>query len=75
MAEERRPECARKIALLNDVRAAMDALMLIHSDEVTALLNEDFDRITELRIKLQTARERKAGLIELYRDHVTSHGC
>ena len=75
MAEERRSKCARKMALLSDVRAAMDALMSIHNDEVTALLNEDFDRITELRIKLQTARERKAGLIELYRDHVTSHGC
>jgi hypothetical protein len=75
MAEERRPACARKIALLADVQTAMGALMAIHNDEVTALLNEDFDRITELRIKLQTARERKAGLIELYRDHVTSHGC
>jgi hypothetical protein len=53
----------------------MGALMAIHNDEVTALLNEDFDRITKLRIKLQAARERKAGLIELYRDHVTSHGC
>ena len=75
MAEERRPGCARKTALLADVQAAMGALMSIHNDEVTALLNEDFDRITELRIKLQTVRERKAGLIELYRDHVTSHGC
>jgi len=53
----------------------MGALMSIHKDEVAALLIEDFDRITELRTKLQTAREHKASLIELYREHVTSHGC
>jgi hypothetical protein len=72
---ERRPECSRKMALLGDVRAAMGALMSIHNDEVTALLNEDFDRITELRTKLKAAREHKASLIELYREHVISHGC
>jgi hypothetical protein len=75
MAKERRPECPRKMALQADVQAAMGALMSIHNDEVAALLNEDFDRITELTEKLKSARERKAGLIELYREHVTSHGC
>ena len=46
--------------------------MAIHNDEVTALLAEDFDRITELRIELPAARVHKASLIELYREHVTS---
>src|SRR5205809_1061209 len=42
-------ECARKLALLQDVRTAMGALMAIHNDEVQALLREDFDGIAELR--------------------------
>ena len=68
-------ECARKVALLADIQAAMGALMDIHNSEVVALFQEDFDRITELRAKLQAARNHKAGLIELYKEHVISHGC
>lgn len=63
------------MALLDDVRAAMAALMTIHNDEVEALLREDFDGIAELRTKLGAARAHKASLIELYREHVISHGC
>ncbi len=68
-------ECARKVALLQDIRTAMGALMAIHNEEVEALLKNDFDLIPDLRAKLQDARERKGTLIELYRDHVISHGC
>jgi hypothetical protein len=75
MATERCLECARRTALLEDVRVAMSALMSIHNDEVTVLLNGDFDQLTELRAKLEGARKRKEGLIELYREHVASHGC
>jgi len=72
MAKE---ECSRKLALLVEVQAAMGALMAIHNEEVAALLLEDFDSIAELRTKLQSARDHKASLIDLYREHVTSHGC
>ena len=68
-------ECVRKMALLQDIQIAMGELMAIHNQEVVALLAEDFDRITELRMTLQSAWNHKAGLIELYREHVTSHGC
>jgi hypothetical protein len=68
-------ECARKMALLVEVQAAMGALMSIHNEEVAALLIEDFDSLAELRTKLQAARDRKASLIDLYSEHVTSHGC
>ena len=71
----RKDDCARKAALLAEVQAAMGALMAIHNDEVAALFREDFDTISELRTKLQLARNHKASLIELYREHVTSHGC
>ncbi len=63
------------MALLEDVRSAMATLMAIHNDEVEALLREDFDGIAELRKKLGAARAQKAELIELYREHVISHGC
>jgi hypothetical protein len=68
-------ECARKIELLKDIQNAMGELMAIHNNEVVALLAEDFDRIKDLRTTLQSARNHKASLIELYREHVTSHGC
>jgi len=70
-----REECARKMALLVEVQAAMGALMAIHNEEVAALLRDDFDGITELKTKLQAAREHKASLIELYCEHVIGHGC
>jgi len=68
-------ECARKTALLEEVQAAMGALMAIHNDEVAALLAGDFDKIAELRTKLSAARAHKASLIEMYREHVIGHGC
>jgi len=70
-----REECARKTALREEFQTAMDALIEIQGDEVAALLKDDFDQIAELKIRLQAARERKASLIELYREHVISHGC
>ena len=72
---DRKHNCSQKAALLAEVQAAMGALMAIHNDEVAALFREDFDTISELRTKLQVARNQKASLIELYQEHVTSHGC
>jgi hypothetical protein len=59
------------MALLQEVKGAMGALMEIHNDEVAALLTEDFNKIAEL----SAARAHKVSLIELYREHVISHGC
>jgi hypothetical protein len=47
MQDQPQRECARKIAILADVQAAMAALIAIHNDEVTALLDEDFGRGTQ----------------------------
>jgi len=68
-------ECPVKIDLLKDIQTAMGELMSIHNNEVVALLAEDFERVAHLRTTLQVARERKARLIEEYREHVTEHGC
>jgi len=68
-------ECAEKLDLLKDIQAAMGELMAIHNNEVVALLAEDFDQVAQLKTTLQAARDRKARLIESYREHVTSHGC
>lgn len=69
------PECLVKVELLKDIQAAMAELMSIHNNEVVALLAEDFDRVAHLKTTLQTVRERKAKLIEDYREHVTGHQC
>ena len=49
--------------------------MAIHNDQVAALLKNDFDRVTELKGKIQVAREYKASAVELYREHIISQGC
>jgi len=53
----------------------MGELMDIHNREVVALLAEDFELLAQLRATLQRARERKAVLIDLYKEHLESHGC
>jgi len=68
-------ECPTKIELLKDIQAAMGELMSIHNNEVIALLAEDFERVAHLKTTLQSVRERKARLIEEYREHVLGHFC
>lgn len=68
-------ECARKIALLEDVRTSISELIAIHSEEVAALLRDDFAGFAALEAKIQMARNNKALIAELYREHVISHGC
>jgi hypothetical protein len=63
------------MALLEDVRTAMNELTAIHDTELAVLLSEDFERLEHVRVRLKAARELKASLIDLYRDHVLSHGC
>ena len=75
MADQPTEQCPRKQTLLEDVKAAIAELIAIHDEEVAALLAEDFDGVANLKVKLQQARERKVNLIELYREHVISHGC
>ena len=67
--------CPRKAELIEQVRKAISELMLIHDDEMKALQAEDFELLDQLRVKLKASREHKAGLIDLYRDHVHQHGC
>ena len=69
------PECPIKVGLLKDIQTAMGDLMSIHNNEVIALLAEDFDRVADLKTTLQAVRERKARLIEEYREHVLGHAC
>jgi len=68
-------DCPYKIQLFADIQAAMGNLLSIHNEEVVALLAEDFVRLQELRDTLQGSRDRKAKLIDDYREHVNSHGC
>ena len=75
MAAESGTGCLRKEALLQDVQRAMGELMVVHNSELAALLADDFDLLVELKSKVQKAREKKTRLIDLYREHVQSHGC
>jgi hypothetical protein len=67
--------CARKAALMEDIKTAMSKLMAIHNAEVEALLLESFADMENFPTEIRIARERKASLVEQYREHVISHGC
>jgi len=73
--EPRGGVCARRLALLHDIRTAIAELMDVHNHEIQALIDEDFTRAEDFTTLLQSARSRKAELIELYRQHVKNHGC
>ena len=60
---------------MEDIRTAMGELMAIHNQQVQVLLAGDFSGVADLDTTLQRAREHKESLIELYREHVLSHGC
>jgi hypothetical protein len=70
-----RERCARKMVILDEIKAAMDDLTAIHDSEVEALLAEDLDELSSLGPRLQRAQAHKASLVEQYREHVTTHGC
>jgi hypothetical protein len=59
----------------SDVQRATAELMAIHDSGLAALLADDFVLLVELRSKVQKAREKKTHLIDLYCEHVQSHGC
>lgn len=67
--------CFQKLSLLSARSDRDGRIDGDHNQGVIALLAEDLDRITELRASLQAARNHKARLIDLYREHVISHGC
>jgi hypothetical protein len=67
--------CARKAAIKEDLQAAMAKLMAIHNAEIEAVLVENFDELEKFPTEIRIARERKARLVEQYREHVISHGC
>jgi hypothetical protein len=69
------PECPIKVELLKDIQTAMGELMSILNDEVIALLADDFGQVAHLKTTLHSVRERKARLIEEYREHVMTHCC
>jgi hypothetical protein len=69
------PECPIKVEFLKDIQTAMGELMSIHNNEVVALLAEDFERVEQLKTMLHATRERKAKLMEDYREHVMGHQC
>jgi len=55
--------------------AYLSARNAIHNNEVVALLAEDFERVEQLKTMLHATRERKAKLMEDYREHVMGHQC
>ena len=70
-----REECAHKQMLIDSIRTAISEILKLHDEEFEAVMKGDFDTGAAIERRLNVAREQKALMIELYRDHVNSHGC
>jgi hypothetical protein len=70
-----REECAYKRLLIDDIKAAINELLKIHTDEFEAVLNGNYDTSSMTEERLRMAREQKALLIERYREHVIGRRC
>ena len=70
-----REECAHKQVLIDNIKTAMREILRLHDEKFQAVLSGDFDTGLEIERRLRIAREQKALMIELYRDHLSSHGC
>ena len=71
----KREECANKLLLIADIKAAINDLLKIHTEEFEAVLNGNYDTSSVTEERLRKAREHKALLMERYREHVIGHGC
>jgi hypothetical protein len=60
---------------MEDLQKSMVEIMAIHESEVACLVAGDFGDSPDLNVRLEAARKKKDSLIELYKEHVTSHGC
>jgi hypothetical protein len=70
-----RESCAQKQVLIDDIRAAISEILQLHNEEFEAVLNGNFDSGPDFQERLRIAREHKVVLLDLYREHVNSHGC
>jgi hypothetical protein len=71
----RRANCSRKAALAEDLRKAIAEVMAIHESEMASIMAGDFDERPAFNLRLEAARRQKDSIVELYKEHVTSHGC
>jgi hypothetical protein len=70
-----REECAYKHLLILQIKAVISELLKVHTDEFENVLNGNYDTRSVTEDRLRMAREKKALLIERYRDHVMEHRC
>ena len=68
-------ECAYKLLLVDDIRAAITEILKLHTDELEAVLSGDYSTSVSTAERLRIAREHKALMIERYRNHLLEHGC
>ncbi len=68
-------QCAHKLALADDIQAAVREIAAIQNDEIQAVLSGDYEASERIRASIRRAQEQKSLLIERYRQHVSDHGC
>jgi len=70
---ERSQECPQAQALIDEIEKVIGEIVEIHNDELRSVTNGDYTTGPSTEVRLKQAREKKALLIERYREHILSH--
>jgi hypothetical protein len=68
-------ECAEKQQLIDQIKRAVGEIVLIHSQEIEAVLKGDLTEDATFQERLRTAHKQKDLLIEKLGSHMLAHGC
>jgi hypothetical protein len=68
-------ECAEKDQLLEQIRAAMTAVVDLNNREMEAVIGGILADLEQIEIDLRRQRLIKENLLYAYRVHVQTHGC
>jgi len=72
---EQSQECPQAQSLIGEIEKVIGEILEIHKAELRAVTGGDHTTGPSTEVRLKQAREKKALLIERYREHVLSHDC
>lgn len=67
--------CLDREALIEDIRATMDAVVALNTRQMEAVMMGQFALLSTIKGELVEVRKRKDSLLEAYYTHLREHGC
>ena len=67
--------CAEKTRLLEEIKTAMNAIIVMNNREMESVMSGNLDELEPLAVDLRRQRQFNDNLLRAYRTHVQAHGC